>query len=99
MRENKNMIAIHNHPNSMPPSDKDINACLQNKYKYGLIIGHNGNIFKYSTKKMKEPINEREYLIAVEKFTKMCYNDKYMGQIKALEHLSEIYNFEFKELV
>lgn len=42
------VIAIHNHPGSSAPSLPDIMACIDRKYKYGLIACHDGKIYKYS---------------------------------------------------
>lgn len=44
--EKKSIISLHNHPNSTVPSLSDLKSAR--KYKYGLIIGHNGRIFKYA---------------------------------------------------
>lgn len=42
------IIAIHNHPGSSAPSYSDIMACKDRKYKYGLVVCHDGTIYKYS---------------------------------------------------
>lgn len=44
--EKNSIIALHNHPNSTVPSLSDLRSAR--KYKYGLIIEHNGRIFKYA---------------------------------------------------
>lgn len=44
------VISIHNHPGSTSPSFSDLWAAQRRRYKYGLVLGHNGNIFKYSVK-------------------------------------------------
>lgn len=41
------VIAVHNHPGSSVPGANDIDTLIVHKYKYGLIIGHNGSIFRY----------------------------------------------------
>lgn len=51
LRNNPNVITIHNHPGSTLPSYADISACESRKYKYGLIVGHNGNIYQYQVNK------------------------------------------------
>ena len=45
------IIGIHNHPKSHIPSIEDLNNSIVRKYKYGLIICHNGTIFKYIANK------------------------------------------------
>lgn len=42
----KTIIAIHNHPQSTMPSLSDIQNAK--RYKYGLIVGHDGSIIKYT---------------------------------------------------
>lgn len=42
------IINIHNHPASSPPSISDFRTIWNGKYKYGLIIGHNGTVYKYN---------------------------------------------------
>lgn len=46
--EDYSIIGLHTHPTSMPPSENDIFAAIQRKYKYGLIAGHDGTIYKYT---------------------------------------------------
>ena len=43
----RSIISIHNHPASTTPSADDVFAAK--KYKYGLVFGHDGKIFKYTT--------------------------------------------------
>lgn len=47
----KDIIAIHTHPRSLPPSAEDFNCFVENKYTLGLIICHNGVIYGYTAKK------------------------------------------------
>ena len=56
--EPHSIIAIHNHPGSSAPSYSDIMACKDRKYKYGLVVCHDGTIYKYAVddKKFNTPI-------------------------------------------
>lgn len=47
--KNKTIIAMHNHPQNITPSRKDITSARD--YKYGLILCHNGSIYKYTVDK------------------------------------------------
>lgn len=67
---NRHIIAIHNHPDSSIPSDSDIYWCEKRKYKYGLIIGHDGSVYKYST----DNPNYSIYISAVERLKEQGYN-------------------------
>lgn len=42
------IIGVHNHPGSSVPSLADIKACLNRKYKCGVVVCHDGKIYKYS---------------------------------------------------
>lgn len=99
LKEKQNIIVIHNHPKGMPPSLEDINSCFKHKYKMGIIVGHDGKVFTYNTKKMTKAIDKREYNIAIEKYTKICYNNVYEGQLEAMKQLSKLYNFDMKEVL
>ena len=47
------IIAIHNHPGSNVPSTADLIVCKNRGYKFGLVVCHNGKIYKYSVDKDK----------------------------------------------
>ena len=42
------IIAIHNHPEGLPPSVDDFNKALDNNYYFGLACGHNGQVYMYN---------------------------------------------------
>lgn len=48
--EPRTIIAIHNHPGGSIPSFSDFMVAKDRKYKYGIVVGHDGSIFKYSVK-------------------------------------------------
>ena len=45
-RENR-IISIHNHPENSIPSADDLYLAGERKYKYGIVVCHNGDIFIY----------------------------------------------------
>lgn len=45
------IIGIHNHPQSSGPSLADIKKARERRYKYGIVLCHNGQIYKYSVDK------------------------------------------------
>ena len=65
------VIVIHNHPTSSVPSPADIKAMITHKYKYGLVIGHNGVIYKYSS---IDDFNEIWYEFALRKLDRNGYS-------------------------
>lgn len=67
------IIAVHNHPGSSAPSIADIIVCKQRKYKYGIVVCHDGKIYKYSVDENK--FNEVIANYALERLEKLGYTD------------------------
>lgn len=80
------IIGIHNHPNSTTPSIDDIQVAVNRKYKYGVVVGHNGTIFKYSVNGVVNEVNADIYL---ERINAMYYNGDADGMADAIESLSK----------
>lgn len=91
---NKNLIAIHTHPHSMPPSVVDFNSAYLNGYRIGVVACHDGKVFRYTA---KEKINERLYSMYVEQF-QIQGDNEYHSQIKALRKIAENGIIDFKEV-
>ena len=74
------IIAIHNHPGSSAPSYSDIMACKDRKYKYGLVVCHDGTIYKYSVdnKKFNTPIA----FSALERLAEKGYTERTRKMLK-----------------
>ncbi|MEG0510835.1 MAG: hypothetical protein RR988_03825 [Clostridia bacterium] len=99
--KNKNekcLIAIHNHPESMPPSDADVNAAIINNYYKSLVVCHDGTVFEYSKGKCNNTIKNSYYKKKLETNKDICYNSEYIGQFTAIEKLSREMNFRFREV-
>lgn len=88
------IITIHTHPSSMPPSISDLNSCCRNQYKMGFVACHDGRLFSYSS---NEIINERIYSAYIERFLKDGY-DEFDAQLKALEKLSQNFDIKVQEV-
>lgn len=43
------IIGIHNHLTNLPPNDSDFATVGYRKYKYGIVVTHNGKVYMYST--------------------------------------------------
>lgn len=54
--EKLDIIAIHNHPNGLPPSVDDFRKAYENGYSLGIIPGNNGQVYSYSNKTV--PLDE-----------------------------------------
>lgn len=89
--EKDTVIALHNHPNGTVPSLDDLKSAR--KYKYGLIIGHNGKIFKYSVasdvsnQTLKKADIELEFLNRYLYDTSKDHKDHIAAKIEQLREL------------
>ena len=92
--ENENLLVIHTHPNSMPPSINDFNSALKNKYRLCIVCCHDGEIFMYHSKKHVVELLNRG---TIAKYKKMGYGD-YESQILALKELQNNGEISFKEV-
>ncbi len=90
-----NLITIHTHPHSYPPSINDFNSNFKNKYGMGIICCHNGKLFLYNA---EQKINGFVYETAIAKYRKRGY-DEYNSQILALEEMKTKFAMSFKEVL
>jgi len=95
VRKNKDLVTIHSHPSSFPPSIEDFNSAYANKYNFGIVCGHNGNLFVYSSKERVPP--ETYYYLSGKYYKK--YRDEYVAQMYALTELSKLYKIYFREVL
>ena len=90
----ENLITLHSHPNSYPPSINDLNSNFINHYGLGIVACHDGKIFKYAS---TQEIREDYYKMDVEKYMKKGYNE-YEAQIGALKELVTKFDIMVKEV-
>lgn len=67
-----NLLTIHSHPNSFPPSISDFNSNFRNNYSVGIIICHDGKIYMYGA---DEEVSEDYYNLTVAEYLKQGYNE------------------------
>lgn len=82
------IIGIHNHPKSGAPSIADIITARDRKYKYGIVLGHNGTVYKYSVSKGFSDLGNGEFFL--EKLERAVYNKDSKRMKDALDSLSKI---------
>lgn len=90
----ENLITIHSHPNSYPPSINDLNSNYYNNYGIGIVVCHNGKIFLYSA---GEIISKDYYDLTIEEYLKSGYNE-YEAQIHTLFELQSKFDILIKEV-
>lgn len=92
---NNNVIAMHTHPCSMPPSIADFNSVEEHNYQLSIVLGHDGKVFCYRS---SEKITKLMYdLYFADSYKKL--HDEYLAQYEALKKLSETYDIEFWEVI
>ena len=90
----KNLIAMHTHPNSMPPSAADFNSAFYNEYAASFVFCHDGKIFGYTSNKILSTYVYERYISEF----KAIGLQEYEAQIKALDKLRQNYEIDFWEV-
>lgn len=99
IREYKDIIiGIHNHPTNTPPNGSDFVAAGYRKYKFGIVVTHDGRIYKYSVgNKAFAPIllDNR-----IDKYCSKEYNfNIYEAYAKALNDFRKEYGILWQEIM
>lgn len=89
-----NLITVHTHPHSMPPSVDDFNSNYFHKYAKGIVACHNGKIFLYDSDQI---IEQKLYDLYVGQFISDGCSE-YEAQINALYKLMQAHNINFLEV-
>lgn len=72
------VAAVHNHPGSTAPSPADIHALYVRKNAYGVVVCHDGTIYKYSID--PSSFNEAAYSSVFAYLDKNGYNNKTLSK-------------------
>lgn len=94
IKKSENLLTIHTHPDSFPPSIDDINSNYDHNYVIGIVICHDGRVYMYSA---EERINVNYYKLTVEDYLKNGYNED-TAQIEALKEMQKKFSIYFKEV-
>lgn len=94
IKKSENLLTIHTHPDSFPPSIDDINSNYDHNYEIGIVICHDGRVYMYSA---EERINVNYYKLTVEDYLKNGYNEDTV-QIEALKEMQKKFSIYFKEV-
>lgn len=94
--DGKQYILFHNHPLSSPPSVADLNSLYKNpKIKFGIIVGHNGTLYKYTAP--NKPMREDDLEITEKHFLRLGYTQE-TARNKTYTLLQEKYDFTLEIL-
>ena len=91
----ENLLVVHTHPDSMPPSINDFNSALHNKYQICLVCCHDGRIFMYQSNNY---VIEFFYRTTVAKYRKRGFSE-FEAQMKALSVFQEDGDIFLKEVL
>lgn len=92
--DERSYILVHNHPYSSPPSVADLNSLFKNpKIQYGIIIGHNGIVYKYTAPSIE--IDEKILDIALQRYRNMKYTQDTSLKM-AYDDLSKKFRFNLE---
>lgn len=94
IRDTDNLVAVHTHPASMPPSIADFNSDFKHGYNTSLILGHDGTVYQYTA---KEEVPEKLHELYVKKYVDKGYPEK-QAQLKALDSIKKSYSIDYKEI-
>ena len=97
IRNQSSIVGIHNHPTNLPPNGSDLTAAGYRKYDFGIIVTHDGRVFKYSVG--NKPFVTQALDARIDKYKGKDYNlsveDAY---IKALNEFRKEYNISWLEV-
>ena len=94
--DGKDYVLVHNHPYSSPPSVADFNSLLKHpKIKYGIIVGHNGKVYKYTAPCAE--IREEDLAISIKHYRKLNYSSDTAEEM-AYKDLAKKFRFSLEEL-
>ena len=89
VEDNRGMlIGLHNHPSNVPPSGADFAASGYRNYAFGLVVLHNGEVYKY--KHGNIPFLARGFDDCVERQRQKGYNEKEAFEIAMKEYSDRV---------
>lgn len=89
-----NLIVIHNHPGSMPPSIADFNSAYVHDYSVGLVSCHDGTVYAYWS---RQRVPDKLYEIYTKEFIDKGFSEK-EAQLGALNEIKKNYDIDFWEV-
>lgn len=89
-----NILTIHTHLNSYPPSINDLRSNYFNDYQIGIVICHNGTVYIYSAEEDVEPMY---YDFTIAEYIKQG-NKERDAQMMTLQEIAEKFSIHIKEV-
>lgn len=89
-----NLIAIHTHPHSMPPSIADFNSAFEHGYAAGVVLCHDGTVYIYHSNQI---VPNKLQEIYIKEFVEEGFSAS-EAQLKGLNEIMKSYNIDFREV-
>lgn len=87
------IMLIHNHPSGSPPSVGDFNALFTIRDAYGITVGHDGSVYKYTAPKNR--VLQSDFEVAILRYKRYSY---ITAHEKALHEIADKYGFTFERM-
>lgn len=94
LKKYKQIIPVHTHPSSMPPSPADFNCLLDINAAFGIILCHDGRIFRYYSNRHVDIELWNSYISRFREDGKSEFD----AQIAAIEKIQETGDIYFEEV-
>lgn len=103
LQRHDTIIAMHTHPNSMPPSIPDFNSLYEHGYCLGIVVCHDGKVFTYTS---SQEVRESLFDLMIAEYYDEYYNEniederqfEYEAQLFVLNEIRKSYDIDFKEV-
>lgn len=97
LRTQAGIIGIHNHPTNILPTGSDFAAAGYRKYRFGMVVTHDGRVFKYGVG--NKPFLPTVLDARIDKYTNSPYNlSEEKAHVKALNEMVKEYDITWEEL-
>ena len=93
------LIAVHNHPNGMPPDADDAVSALVRNYEYGIVVGHNGSVYRYDKSTEKYSRNDLDEIQdIIDREVELITNKTPKNIDRKWSEVLNLFGISFKEL-
>lgn len=92
--QNNNIITLHTHPSSMPPSIADFNSANVHGYSLSLVLCHDGTVYSYYS---NQYVPDKLCEMYIKEFMNNGYTEK-EAQLSALNKIKNNYDIDFREV-
>ena len=89
------LISIHNHGTNNPPTGSDLVSAGYRKYKFGVVVCHNGEVYSYAPGRKTFSVSFFDK--TVDKYKKNGYNE-HEAIRNVLNQFKEFYGIEWRRL-